>query len=135
MLNLPSPENYDVGEKIKIILSSDHSNSNHLLIVCDALILLPENPRWDREGRNRGSSDEGYNQTNICFNSPEQTIKRFIFPGYTGGSNYVIKELAPHGYLSLICINDKDNDNEKIWYVADTTASSIDGTLCAALFP
>ena len=138
MLNLPSPEKYDVGEEIKMIISTDKEIANQLLIVCNALIWYPETPRWDRVGRNRGSSDVNYSQTRISFDYPEQTLTRFMTPGYEVGAwyqetdyNYAITELGPQGYLSLICINDKDD--EKFWYVADTTASSIDGTLCAAL--
>ena len=138
MLNLPSPEKYDVGEEIKIILSNDQPNSNKLLIVCNALILYPDNPIWDREGRDRGSDEVTYDQTNISFGDSEQTIKRFITPGfescvYTGSNNYVINEFGPHGYLSLICIN--DNSNEKFWYVADTTASLRIGSFCDAVLP
>ena len=134
MLNLPSPEKYDVGEEIKIIISNDQENANQLLIVCNALISYPENPRWDREGRDRGSDEVTYDQTNISF---DYQGKRFMTPGYEssiqGNDKYAITELGPHGYLSLICIN--DNSNEKFWYVADTTASLNIGSFCDAVFP
>ena len=146
MLNLPSPGKYDVGEEIKIIISNSsldwdsQYNANQLLIVCDALISYPETPRWDRVGRNRGSSNVGYHQTNIYVDDPEQTLKRFMTPGYDPkawyqdtNENYVITELGPQGYLSLICIN--GNSNEKFWYVADTTASLRIGSFCDAVLP